>query len=140
MAVVSPSAAVSVRSLSVCEGRGDQVPGGRQEEKTNHLVKAGMPGSESPVLSLCPVKSHYLPTRTQVQTEAKRKARARAHQQRHSEGDQRHTAGLNRRACVSQGAMSAAVAFSRPFNRNPKRDLKTFNANKIAVYVLKKKF
>lgn len=96
------------------------------------------PGPRAQSLSLCPVKSHYLPTRTQVQREAKPKARAKAHPQRHSEGDQRHTAGLNRRACASQGAMSAAVAFSRPFNRNPKRDLKTFSANKIAVYILKK--
>lgn len=118
------------------DGRGDQVPGGRQEEKTSHLVKAGMPGSESPVPFPVPCKIALPSHKNTGANKNQRKARARSHQQRHSEGDQGHTACLNRRTCVSQGAVSAAVAFSRPFNRKPRKDLKTFNANTIAVYII----
>ena len=50
--------------------RGDQVPGGRQEEKTNHPVKRACPGPTVQSLFLWSV-SHYLPTRMQVPTKAK---------------------------------------------------------------------
>ena len=121
------------------DGRGDQVPGERQEEKTNHLVKAGMSGSESPVPFSVPCKTALPSHKNAGANKSQRKARARFHQQRHWEEDQRHTARLNCRTCISQGAMSAAVSFSRPFNRNPKKDLKMLNANKIAIYIFLKK-
>ena len=117
------------------DGRGDQVPGERQEEKTNHLVNAGMSGSESPVPFSVPCKIALPSHKNAGANKSQRKARARSHPQRHSEEGQRHMARLNRRMCVSQGAMSAAVSFSRPFNRNPKKELKMLNANKIAIYI-----
>lgn len=98
---------------------GDQVPGGRQEQKTNHQVRAGMAGSNGS----CPfpVICVTLPSHKNAgSNKSQRKARAGFHQQSHSEEDQRHRAGAKGRDRASHADPSAAMSVFPPFQLKPR--------------------
>lgn len=123
VAVVSPSAAVSVRSLSVYWSQ--KWPGsGRKAGIENKPVWSNKVwhGSNSSLSFY--VISILLPSHKDAgSSKSKRKARARFSQQSHSEEDQRRTACGSRRNCISRADLSGfmsrenqIVILSPPFN------------------------